>query len=66
MLEVMEQLCDDVVSHDEGRALELAVNVCDHVIECVDADASSAVQLSKRSLLVAAINAATTDRIERK
>jgi hypothetical protein len=40
MLEAMEQLRDDVVSHDAEvvRVLELAVNVCDHVIECVEAD----------------------------
>jgi hypothetical protein len=40
MLEAMDQLRDDVVNHDAEvvRVLELAVNVCDHVIECVDAD----------------------------
>ena len=40
MLEAMERLRDDVVSHDAEvvRVLELAVNVCDHVIECVEAD----------------------------
>jgi hypothetical protein len=40
MLEAMGRLRDDVVSHDAEvvRVLELAVNVCDHVIECVEAD----------------------------
>jgi hypothetical protein len=39
-LETLQGLRDDVVSHDAEvvRVLELAVNVCDHVIECVEAD----------------------------
>jgi hypothetical protein len=40
MLEAMSKLRDDVVNHDAEvvRVLELAVSVCDHVIECVEAD----------------------------
>jgi hypothetical protein len=39
-LDALRTLRDDVVSHDAEvvRVLELAVNVCDHVIECVEAD----------------------------
>jgi hypothetical protein len=39
-LDALQTLRDDVVSHDAEvvRVLELAVNVCDHVIECVEAD----------------------------
>jgi hypothetical protein len=40
VLEAMTALRGDVVSHDAEvvRVLELAVSVCDHVIECVEAD----------------------------
>jgi hypothetical protein len=39
-LDALRALRDDVVTHDAEvvRVLELAVNVCEHVIECVDTD----------------------------
>jgi len=61
MLEAMEQLRDDVVSHDAEvvRVLELAVNVCDHVIECVEADrAERGAIVEALGALSQAINAA--------
>jgi hypothetical protein len=40
LLDALRELRGDVVTHDAEvvRVLELAINVCDHVIECVEAD----------------------------
>jgi hypothetical protein len=54
-LDALHALRDDVVSHDAEvvRVLELAVNVCEHVIECVDTDRS------ERRAIVDALTALT-------
>jgi hypothetical protein len=65
-LDALRGLRDDVVSHDAEvvRVLELAVNVCEHVIECVDTDrAERRAIVDALTALTAAINWQSESRL---